>query len=107
MTDEKSNSLMADLNTDLNEPASPDDVNEVNSRKAGCTEPEQKTDQSAKIDLPDPDLTRLFKNRARDGLALYRNHKNENDIAKSERRNRGHVAGENSRATGRRTTAGR
>ena len=67
MTDEKSNSLMADLNTDLNEPASPDDVNEVNSRKAGCTEPEQKTDQSAKIDLPDPDLTRLFKNRARDG----------------------------------------
>ena len=61
MTDEKSNSLMADLNTDLNEPASPDDVNEVNSRKAGCTEPEQKTDQSAKIDLPDPDLTRLFK----------------------------------------------
>lgn len=67
MTDEKSNSLMADLNTDLSEPASPDDVNEVNSRKAGCTEPEQKTDQSAKIDLPDPDLTRLFKNRARDG----------------------------------------
>ena len=67
MTDEKSNSLMADLNTDLNEPASPDDVNEVNSRKAGCTEPEQKTDQSAKIDLPDPDVTRLFKNRARDG----------------------------------------
>ncbi|EJG2380216.1 hypothetical protein B6J47_26875 [Klebsiella pneumoniae] len=57
----------ATQNTDLTEPASPGDVNEVNSRKAGCTEPEQKTDQSAKIDLPDPDLTRLFKNRARDG----------------------------------------
>ena len=45
------------------EPASPDDVNEVNSRKAGCTEPEQKTDQSAKIDLPD--LTRQRKLRSR------------------------------------------
>jgi hypothetical protein len=33
---------------------------------------------------------------ARDGLALYRNHKNENNIAKSKRRNRGHVAGQNS-----------
>lgn len=38
MTDEKSNSLTADLN----EPASPGDVNEVNPLKAGCTEPEQK-----------------------------------------------------------------
>lgn len=64
---EKVTALTANQNTDLPEPASPDDVNEVNSRKAGCTEPEQKTDQSAKIDLPDPDLTRLFKNRARDG----------------------------------------
>ncbi|HHG0976658.1 TPA: hypothetical protein ACPUI6_004937 [Klebsiella pneumoniae] len=64
---EKCKALTANQNTDLPEPASPDDVNEVNSRKAGCTEPEQKTDQSAKIDLPDPDLTRLFKNRARDG----------------------------------------
>lgn len=50
---EKCKALTANQNTDLPEPASPDDVNEVNSRKAGCTEPEQKTDQSAKIDLPD------------------------------------------------------
>ena len=45
MTDEKSNSLMADLNTDLNEPASPDDVNEVNSRKAGCIRKANKPQQ--------------------------------------------------------------
>lgn len=73
MTDEKSNSLTADLN----EPASPGDVNEVNPLYAGCTEPEQKTgrlpDQQAKIDLPDlpdpelPDLTRLYKRNCRDG----------------------------------------
>ncbi|HHX7695389.1 hypothetical protein ACMZ6G_26370 [Klebsiella pneumoniae] len=83
MTDEKSNSLTADLN----EPASPGDVNEVNPLKAGCTEPEQKTgrlpDQQAKINLPDlpepelpdpelPDLTRLYKRRCRDGDVMQK-----------------------------------
>ncbi|HDT6580605.1 TPA: hypothetical protein QFT02_000772 [Raoultella ornithinolytica] len=63
--DEKSNSLTADQN----KPASPGDVSEANSRKAGCTEPEQKTDLPE--DLPDqpeplPDLTRLYKRRCRD-----------------------------------------
>ncbi|WP_159214503.1 hypothetical protein [Klebsiella pneumoniae] len=51
MTNDDRNSLTADHNPDL-------------------TEPEQKTDQSVKIDLPDPklpDLTRLYKRRCRDG----------------------------------------
>lgn len=56
MTDDKSNSLTVDQN----KPASPGDVNEVHSRKAGCTEQEEKAESL-------PDLTRLFKNRARDG----------------------------------------
>ncbi|HDS9661343.1 hypothetical protein [Klebsiella pneumoniae] len=44
---------------------------------------------------------------ARDGLTLYRNHKNENNIAKSQRRHRLRASGENSRRTGRRTAPGR
>ncbi|MFZ4259446.1 hypothetical protein [Raoultella terrigena] len=51
MTNDDRNSLTADHNPDL-------------------TEPEQKTDQPVKIDLPDPklpDLTRLYKRRCRDG----------------------------------------
>ena len=58
---DKRKALTATQNTDQNEPASPGDVNEVNPRKAGCTEPEP---------LPDPelpDLTRLYKRRCRDG----------------------------------------
>ncbi|OUE69893.1 hypothetical protein [Citrobacter freundii] len=65
MTDEKSNSLMADLNTDLNEPASPGDVNEGNPLKAGCTEPEDKPE-------PSPALTRFYKNRSRNSDLMRR-----------------------------------
>lgn len=67
--DDDRNSLTADQN-ELPEPVSSGDGSEANSRKAGCTEPEQKTEQPAKNDLPDPelpDLTRLYKRRCRDG----------------------------------------
>jgi len=65
------------LTAKQNKPALPGGVNEVNPRKAGCSEPEQKTDLTEpEKDLPDlpapefpellPDLTRLFKCRSRD-----------------------------------------
>ncbi|HHC4125270.1 TPA: hypothetical protein ACN743_005732 [Klebsiella pneumoniae] len=58
----------ATQNTDLTEPASPGDVNEVNPSKAGCTELEQKPDLPEQLpDIPEqlPDLTRQRKLRSR------------------------------------------
>lgn len=43
------------------DPASLGDVNEVNPRTAGCTDPEEKIDPEEQL----PDLTRFYKNRAR------------------------------------------
>ncbi|HHP1347165.1 hypothetical protein LUS60_24190 [Raoultella planticola] len=66
---DKHKALTATQNTDLTEPASPGDVNEVNPAKPGCIEPLPDPELPNPEPLPDPelpDLTRLFKNRCRD-----------------------------------------
>lgn len=61
---DKHKALTATQNTDLTEPASPGDVNEVNPAKPGCIEP--LPDPELPNPEPLPDLTRLYKRRCRD-----------------------------------------